>query len=480
MYSYNSFYYRLSAFTVQRIHELYSEEFGQDLLDQIISSDPTYQGGDQVGSYTPWLIKQFRSGNTQQDELGAISTALDIFNRMKTNLEIKDIYQYQNIDQLFTAINPYIESNQQTQSEKKEKGANILYDDNQWLLIEPLTFEAECLYGAGTKWCTTSEAKGRPIFEGILEKAPIYIIIDRNSGKKFQFDSSTESFNNELNKLDYQGFINLGPPQELINLLIPHMEQIAIQENSKWTDRTEFIVEVRQFELIKSQIIQEIIDRQGTSNLNLLKKMLIKTFFETYDIDFEKLVNEPMEDRYNNIIHLLVENSLLYSIARDTCVIQSIKSGYYKGYKQSLKRLQLEIQGLDILNSTYIIENEIEKLLKKTLLHQFGYSSYDEMENAVITQAIKTLPIDPFTVEDIINIIQTMPELFTMFENMIKVLYNSTDLSNISTSNLSSPVENILYKYLNKDYLLNILYKLSREGYLSRKYKKKIPYFTKV
>jgi hypothetical protein len=37
-----------------------------------------------------------------------------------------------------------------------EKFVIKLYDENDWLIIKPLTYESSCKYGAGTKWCTAS------------------------------------------------------------------------------------------------------------------------------------------------------------------------------------------------------------------------------------------------------------------------------------------------------------------------------------
>lgn len=41
---------------------------------------------------------------------------------------------------------------------KEERGlVDVVFENEEWLAIRPLTFEASKKYGAGTKWCTTSE-----------------------------------------------------------------------------------------------------------------------------------------------------------------------------------------------------------------------------------------------------------------------------------------------------------------------------------
>jgi hypothetical protein len=44
-------------------------------------------------------------------------------------------------------------------AEEKDLENQVLkiYDNDEWLLLRPLTFNASKKYGANTKWCTTTE-----------------------------------------------------------------------------------------------------------------------------------------------------------------------------------------------------------------------------------------------------------------------------------------------------------------------------------
>jgi hypothetical protein len=57
------------------------------------------------------------------------------------------------------------------------------YDSDEWLIIRPITFEASIKYGAGTKWCTTSESNPDHFFRYSKRGCLIYIINKLNGYK---------------------------------------------------------------------------------------------------------------------------------------------------------------------------------------------------------------------------------------------------------------------------------------------------------
>ena len=75
----------------------------------------------------------------------------------------KDLYQYkftdsEMINYLTFDINQAEERRITKEQEKiSKKGADKIYEDSNWLVVRPKTYESSCVYGAGTKWCTTSK-----------------------------------------------------------------------------------------------------------------------------------------------------------------------------------------------------------------------------------------------------------------------------------------------------------------------------------
>ena len=74
------------------------------------------------------------------------------------------------------------------------------YDSDEWLLIRPITFESSIKYGAGTKWCTTSESNPDHFFRYSKRGCLIYIINKLNGYKVAcykNFDENQIEFYNQ-------------------------------------------------------------------------------------------------------------------------------------------------------------------------------------------------------------------------------------------------------------------------------------------
>lgn len=120
---------------------------------------------------------------------------LELFQTFKSYMEkglIKenDITKYSDFNQLSAAVSL-------AELREFEKLAELKvhkeYEDDKWLLIRPLSFEASSKYGAGTKWCTTFKREKEYFFKYCQNGILVYII-NKDSGEKFAmfYDMTTE------------------------------------------------------------------------------------------------------------------------------------------------------------------------------------------------------------------------------------------------------------------------------------------------
>ena len=65
-----------------------------------------------------------------------------------------DISQYKDFNQINDAVK---EAEEKVRLKELEKQVIKLYDDDEWSVVIPLSYEASKTYGANTKWCTTQE-----------------------------------------------------------------------------------------------------------------------------------------------------------------------------------------------------------------------------------------------------------------------------------------------------------------------------------
>ena len=188
------------AMSVQDIYEKYYADIDRNLYDQIVQSDPTYDG-QKMGKYTKWLLGMARRGVLTSGDLGEAKHLLGIFEKYRNRLEIKDVTQLHSMRDLYDVVKPFMEGNQATsKSDEKRQlknGAEKAYEDSEWVIVIPHTEDAAKLYGKGTKWCTAADNNN--MFDYYYEQGDLFINIDKRNGKKYQFHFESDQFMNEQN-----------------------------------------------------------------------------------------------------------------------------------------------------------------------------------------------------------------------------------------------------------------------------------------
>ncbi|MCQ2208456.1 MAG: hypothetical protein MJZ02_09600 [Paludibacteraceae bacterium] len=170
------------------------------------------------GKYLQWLMLHRQEyvihTDPRLDTSGELTKALYWFDYNKAYLQEKDIYQM-DVHQLLDLYhqNETLDLRARHEVEKAEqKGASLVYSDDDWAVVVPHTFAASCFYGQFTKWCTTCR-DDTSYFEKYSEKGPLYICIDRHSSHKYQFYfvKGEYDFRNEIDNAVYPWDVNLTP-----------------------------------------------------------------------------------------------------------------------------------------------------------------------------------------------------------------------------------------------------------------------------
>ena len=112
-----------------------------------------------------------------KNEFNSLMNALDTqgikYPDLKKQIEAGSLKTIEDLKKLKTM------SKTDTEKQIKSDVVKIL-DNSDFLIIQPKTYEANCYYGAGTKWCTTDEEEGPERFEQYTEYNPITFIIDKS------------------------------------------------------------------------------------------------------------------------------------------------------------------------------------------------------------------------------------------------------------------------------------------------------------
>lgn len=75
---------------------------------------------------------------------------------------------------------------------KLKEDVEKVFETPNVLIVHPLTQEASCIYGAGTKWCTAADKDNE--FNEYNKQGPLYIVINKLNNKKYQLHFETSQF----------------------------------------------------------------------------------------------------------------------------------------------------------------------------------------------------------------------------------------------------------------------------------------------
>jgi len=138
------------------LRKKYEEKFSADpehieLLDYALGHPFLAQTNFKYGNF---LLKNLHPNSSIEEIIYDIELIKE-FDRFQQSLEEKDINKY-SFAGLKTAIQSHKEKSKSQQNKIDSSSAKKIYEDSNILIVKPLTYEASCKYGSGTRWCTTT------------------------------------------------------------------------------------------------------------------------------------------------------------------------------------------------------------------------------------------------------------------------------------------------------------------------------------
>jgi len=101
-------------------------------------------------------------------------------------IEQNDVSRYKTFDEIISQLQV---AEIKVSEKEMEKQIIKLFEDSEWLILRPLTFEASKKYGANTKWCTTQENNPDYFFKYAKKGVLVYCINKKNGYKVASFNS---------------------------------------------------------------------------------------------------------------------------------------------------------------------------------------------------------------------------------------------------------------------------------------------------
>jgi hypothetical protein len=109
-------------------------------------------------------------------------------------IDNKDVLTYNTLDDMRGAVSI---AALRAQSKEMEKQAIKVYEDEEWLVVRPLTFEASAAYGSGTKWCTTQRTD-KQYFARYWRRGILAYFINKTNGIKYGLFKTLEEGDREI------------------------------------------------------------------------------------------------------------------------------------------------------------------------------------------------------------------------------------------------------------------------------------------
>lgn len=380
--------------------------------------------------YLEWFCKNYSdiSADTELNiheytSIGfvGLNRLYDFFNFFEKNsskLSNKDIYSY-SFKELKDALNKISLS----ASEVKKLNTNIVYEDSDILIVHPASYEAHKLYGANTKWCTTSQESTYDGYNYITYDYNSYncnfllILIDKLTNKKSAASINCRvSIDDVLVKkikvidahciiydeTDYQVFDSTKLPQkhkfnEMLNddlnkektssyFLIPETLKIAskycaalILSSSSLKD------DKRYYNLITDKFIMRVIKNDNLSNLKTLE--LFQNMKQNYNI--------RLDEYYYNLLNYGHDKKC-------NAVKKAIPSK--KGKKNKLMNLHNKLSECSCLkfNKLEFLKHFIDLIMKDSSLKE-DYTSIIK----ILNEKISDINLISKSKKDIINHLMT-------------------------------------------------------------------------
>ncbi len=156
-------------------------------VEKIFDADPSVNK-----SYVVWMIvKLFKNSERHffYENLYKATEYLETFEKIKhkiKNERDKNIFNISSLPQLSRIIRPFEErvENLLSQSQKQNPtelpeeiksklSTKLVYEDEEWQIIIPLSRESSCVLGDNTEWCTAKE--GGSMYDTYVNNGPLYI-----------------------------------------------------------------------------------------------------------------------------------------------------------------------------------------------------------------------------------------------------------------------------------------------------------------
>ena len=123
------------------------------VFNKFVDGDKT-----KTKKYLPFMLKTWVDRTSEVTNSAHLVQLVNMFDELLPYIKNKDIYHkdYESITHFLSVLdNAMVDKEDNTFV--REEHINILYESDEFILLQPKTHRGSCKYGANTKWCTASK-----------------------------------------------------------------------------------------------------------------------------------------------------------------------------------------------------------------------------------------------------------------------------------------------------------------------------------
>ena len=212
----------------QFLVKILKQSFDNDNKYMVKESSSRERKLDEVlgdNTFDSWITKRLIGQLYGWDEMNLFVEFCDYMERGLTNE--KDIGKYDSWDMVATEV---YQAKNRDLFKKAKKQVKVVYEDDQYFCIKPLTYEASVSYGYQTKWCTASVHEQSYFYNHSRDGVLVYLI-DKINNVKFGFYHNNHQIQIYDQKDDRVDSMETGLPLELLHKLISEMKSDVKDKN---------------------------------------------------------------------------------------------------------------------------------------------------------------------------------------------------------------------------------------------------------
>ena len=254
----------------------YGKKFSPQNLDKISKTI--------TPKYLDWVGKVFDEINFD-NTFPLLVSSLNRFDNISTNLPLTDINQYKSFDELVNGIKNY--DNRTRRDVTDVKGANVVFNDDKYFIVNPENYESSCYYGRGTKWCTAAETDSH--FRRYNEDGKLFYIIDKTKPSNDplykmamikKFDGDMTFFDSVDNRINFEDVVGKGKFDEIIETVDKFLQDKYPEQLKIYSDKVAADNERKRIERLR---IQREIEEKNREAQERREEGLWSVSFENMD-----------------------------------------------------------------------------------------------------------------------------------------------------------------------------------------------------